>query len=266
MKKTRLLALAALFLTLLAIPAKAQDNVANTARSIASEPVSLAEISIWNGGFEKTNWAFIIGYVNKSWRCTYPDNIQQREDFFGDPDAKFIHGLQIGAQYTPSFDWGLGLRTGLFFESYVSRSRWITEFCHHFAESDLYIPLHASYRLPLDNDMCFNIFGGMGFQWAMAGRYFKQVGTVWPGGWWWRRPIPVYINQRHEYGNGWPQQVNWQAEVGLNFQFKEFMLSFTYSFGLVDHGIENTFDEGKTYVTSITSRQDKMQASIAFVL
>lgn len=216
---------------------------------------------VWNDGYDHNVCEIIMGYVNKSWICTY-DSGTQREDFFGDTSDKFLHGIQFGALYTPTFGTSnFGLRTGLFFESYVSRSRWITYWCHHFAEVDLYIPVQASYRIPISYECGFNLFGGASFQWAMDGKYYRQVGTVWR---WWRRPIPVMSGLRHEYGNGWPEKVNWQADLGFNFYVRHFTIGFTYSFGLNDHHIQNTFDDGLTYVTAKRSRQDKMQASIAF--
>lgn len=254
---------AAILAALMSTPAAAQENVYDASPVITGVPANTPVFTLRNGGYDKTNWEIVFGYVNKSWVCTYKSGTQ-REDFFGDPDVKYLHGIQFGALFTPSFDWGLGLRSGLMFEGYTSRSKWITAWCNHFSEADLYIPLHASYRIPFEEEIGLNIYGGIGFQWAMQGKYVKQVGTVWPGGWWWRRPIPVLMSEKHEYGNGGPQRVNWQAECGVNFRFKHFMLNFTYSFGIVDHGIQNTFDDGQTYVTASRSRQDKMQASIAF--
>jgi len=263
MNSLRILATAVLSSVLLSTAATAQDYVGISAPGFESAPTNTNSHTIWNGGYEKTNWEVVIGYVNKSWRCTYESGTQ-REDFFGDPNDKFLHGIQMGALFTPSFDWGLGLRTGLLLEGYVSRSKWITAWCNHFSEGDMYIPLHASYRIPFDEEFGLNLFGGIGFQWAMQGRYVQQVGTAWPGGWWWRRPIPICISKRHEYGNGGPQRVNWQAECGFTLRFKVISASFIYSFGIKEHGIENTFDDGQTYVKSIKSRQDKMQACIAF--
>lgn len=252
MKYSKFLILAILSIAFISSPAKAQDYEAGTV------------YTLWNGTYDKTICEIVAGYVNKSWICTYPGQEPQREDFFGDTDDKYLHGFQIGGLFTPSFDWGLGLRTGLFFETYTSRSKWITGWCHHFTEQDLYVPLHASFRIPFDDRFAMNIFGGIGFQWAMVGKYYQQVGTVWE--WWkgWRRPIPVFAGTKHQYGNGWPQQVNWQAECGLNLRLSSFVLSFTYSFGITDHGIQTTYDDGQTYVTATRSRQDKMQATIAF--
>jgi len=246
MSNSKPFATLALFSALISFSAKAQDD--------------MGRYTLWNGDYEKSICEITVGYVNKSWICTYPSGTQ-REDFFGDADAKFLHGLQVGALFTPSFDWGLGLRTGVFVETYFSRSKWIKEYCSHFAENDLYIPLHASFRIPFDETSALNFYGGAGFQWAMNGKYYKQVGTAWS---WWRRPVPIFSGEDHQYGNGWPQKVNWQLECGLNFRYESFNIGFTYSFGIVDHGIQTTFDGGQTYVTANKSRQDKMQATFAF--
>lgn len=248
MKHSKIFALAILFSALISFSAGAQEN--------ATESLTLR-----NGGFEKRLWSLHFGYVNKSWICTY-DSVTQREDFFGDPDDKYLHGIGFGGLFTPSFDWGLGLRTGLFLEAYNSRSKWITDWCHHFGELDLYIPLQATYRIPFTDECALDLLAGFGFQWAIDGSYYRRVGTAWQG--WWRRPTPVYDSKKAEYGGGWPQKVNWQAEVGLNFRYKDFGVSFTYSFGLTDHGIQNSFDGGQTYVTALRSRQDKMQAMVMF--
>jgi len=266
MKLTKLLVIGAISVAaFLSTPAHAQDSsvVNDINSSLGNTPAFMQPYTLWDGGYEKSNFRLVVGYVNKSWRCTYENGVSQREDFFGDPDDKFLHGFQIGGLYTPSFDWGLGMRTGLFFESYISRSKWITQYCNRFTEIDIYIPLQASYRIPFDEVSGMTLFGGMGFQWATGGKYSRQIGTAWPG-WWWRRPVPIWEHQRHEYGNGTPQKVNWQIDCGIDFRINFITFSFTYSFGIKDHGIQNTFDEGKTYITSIKSRQDKMQAAIAF--
>lgn len=258
MAYSRLLAIATISLVLLSGSAKAQNSAGFTT-SYEDNSFAVDGTTFWSGGYEKSNLEIVIGYVNKSWICSY-DSGTQREDFFGDPDDKFLHGFQMGVLYTPSFDWGLGLRTGLFLETYQSRSKWITSFCNHFTEGDMYIPLHGSFRIPFSEQSALSFYGGIGFQWAMAGKYMKQVGTGWS---WWRRPIPIVESARQEYGNGWPQQVNWQAECGFNLRFGVVGLSFTYSFGITDHGIQNSFDGGQTYVTANRSRQDKMQAAFS---
>jgi len=216
--------------------------------------------SLFNGGYEKSQFEFQMGYVNKSWRCTYATAGTLREDFWGFPNS-YLHGIQVGGLYTPSFDWGLGLRTGLYFEFYNSVSPYVRDYCNNFSEIDLYIPVHASFRIPITNDVSFNVFGGVGFQLAMDGKYFKYTGRTW---WTFRRLYREYYTQRQVYGvDGWPHKVNWQGEVGASLRIKIVTLNFTYSWGLNEHGIMNTFDDGLTYETALKSRQDKMEASIA---
>lgn len=259
MKTIRTLTLLCLF----SISAWAQDGPYQTTYKSAS-PTSYTGVL---GDPSNSKLQVIMGYVNKSWICTYDGYGTQREDFFGDPNEQFFHGFQVGALYTPAFSWGLGLRTGLTFEFYISHSKWIRDWCTSFNEIDLYIPLHAMYRYTGGKDFGFEIFAGASFQLAMDGRYYKWVGTTWAYSWssyYWYRPRNVYATERQDYGNGWPQRVNWQADIGINFRYKMMGLGFTYSFGLNDHGIENSFDGGQTFVTATKSRQDKMQATLSF--
>lgn len=257
MNSSRVLTFVIIFITLLPIPAGAGDYAAVISSGTDDKPATTSS-SLWNGGYDKTIFEIVVGYVNKSWICTYPSGTQ-REDFFGDTD-KFFHGVQIGGLFTPSFDWGLGLRTGLFIEGYTSKNEWIRSWCSYFGELDLYVPLHASFRIPFTDEFGLNLFGGMGFQWAINGKYYKQTSTYRP---WGRRPGYETVATQ-KYGNGWPQKINWQAECGFNLRYRMIAVGFTYSFGLTDHSIQNTFDDGTTYVTASRSHQDKMQVSVAF--
>jgi len=255
MNRYRSFAFAALFLALLSTPSFAQENENN--------PLAPTSTTLWNGGFDRSFWQVVVGYANKSWICTY-DTGTQREDFFGDAKVKYFHGFQFGGYFTPSFVWGLGARTGLVFEAYQSKNECIRSFCDKFTEGNLYIPLQASFRIPIMEQMSLDFFGGMGFQWALQGRY--EVGSGWTvttGSSSSKSKTQTVGYQ--EYGNGWPKRVNWQAEYGFIFRYTCIGLSFTYSVGIVDQGISHTFDEGLTYKTAIRSRQDKMQANLIFV-
>lgn len=250
-----------LFLVLFSYQSMAQVNV--TFNSSNDDYAYVMTPTKSTSGFSH-NFDIVFGYINKSWRCTYQSGTQ-REDFFGDPDKKYIHGFQMGALYTPiSNKTGLGLRTGLVLENYVSKSKWIIDWCDHFSELDLYVPLHAAYCIPFGSDVALNLYGGIGFQWAIVGSYNKQEGYYQK---WGRRPQPYYKEiKRQEYGNGWPQRVNWQGELGFNLRIKSFSIGFGYSLGLNEHGIQNTFDDGQTYETAIKSRQDKMNVTFAILL
>jgi len=220
-----------------------------------------AEKGLKEGGYKKVLWQIDFGYINKSWVCNYP-SMSQREEFFGD-GGKFMHGWNFGILFTPSTDWGLGLRAGIFGEAYISKSARIKEYCRDFGEFDLYVPLHASYRIPFKKDVALEFFGGPGFQWVIFGEYNNPTGAVWTG----RRPNPQLTNPgKHIYGNGWPERTNWQAELGVKLRYERLGVSFTYGLGLVNHHLQNSFDGGLTFETATTSRQDKMQLTISLIL
>lgn len=218
------------------------------------------------GNYANATFQMFAGYVNKSWVCSYEGEGTQREDFYGDPNDQFLHGWQIGMLYTPAFDWGLGLRTGLAFEWYISRSQWIRDWSTRFSELDLNIPLHAMYRYTKSADFGFEIFAGVAFQLAMAGlyyQYYENAAALAWSGYYTYRPCGPATKTQH-YGDGWPQRVNWQADIGATFRYQMVALSFTYSFGLNDHELQTSFNEGRSFVTATKSRQDKMQATLTF--
>lgn len=211
------------------------------------------------GGYNKPFWEIQWGYINKSWVSDYP-SCRQREDLYGD-GGRYMHGWNIGAVLTPSFDWGLGLRAGLFGETYGASKDRIRDYCSHYAELGLYVPLHATYRIPFKKDISLNLLAGPAFQWSISGSYEKLKGTDWTPG---RRPEPALASPKKQaYGNGWPERTNWQAEMGFIFQFEKLGISFLYGFGLVDHHLQNSFDGGVNFETATRSRQDKMMAALS---
>jgi len=263
MTRSKLLTFMTLSFILVSIPAKAQVSTASISPNEKYDRRNLVYHHSGENGNILSMFEFVAGYVNKSWICTYDGIGIQREDFFGDSCDRFLHGGQLGIYFNPNFNSNFGLRTGLFFENYVSRSINIRDFCNHFSELDIYIPLQATYDIHIINDFYLKPYAGVGFQWATDGRYYKYSTS---SAYIWRRPYRSDISRRQEYGNGWPKRVNFQAECGLGFHFREIGFCFNYSFGFVDQKIENTFDGGETYVTARKSRQDKMQASIVVPL
>jgi len=241
----------------------------NTLISVG-DPSSHYGLPLNAGGYSKVNLAFLVGYVNKSCICKFPDGTKRIGSFF--TDREFLHGAQLGVTYTPSFDWGLGLRTGVFFEFYECNSplidnRFPERKYPHYTETDIYLPLHATYRIPFAWDFGLTFIGGMGYQHAFSGRYMERYAETWrwKGGWSFReREIG-----RQEFGNGGPQKDNWQAEVGFNLRYKWIGLNFLYSFGVVDHRMKTNLDGcGESYgePSASFSRQDKMQVTISLNL
>lgn len=225
------------------------------------DPYYSGSVTLWNGGHEDAFWGLVIGYVSKAYISEYEtesgNTVKQSENIFGEKNKR-LHGMQIGFQATPCTTYGLGLHTGLFFEAYFSESAKVKDYgWDKFTEGNLYIPLHAMYRFPFTRTSSLSLYGGIGFQWAIAGEYNN-----------WDRYYDDYYydygysypHEYQKYGNGWPKHVNWQTEFGFNLRLDMFQLGVTYSYGLTNHHLYNV-----DYGTAIKSRQDKLAINLGVV-
>ena len=189
-----------------------------------------------------------------------------------------MHGIQLGFTYQPCFKFGLGAHTGLYYEFYYSVSKTIKDYgFDDFGEHSLYLPLHGMYRFPITKKMSFSVYGGMGINWAIYGKYsdaeHRVVGAMnavlLSTGIAMEDPVIVDIstdiatqslydkNRYQHYGGGeWPKHFNLQWEVGGSFRLDCLQVGFTYSFG----GTNHNFYPG--YIT----RQDKINISLSFVV
>lgn len=207
--------------------------------------------TLWNGGYNDANLAFEVGYVNKQWISKW-NGKTRRENMFQE-EGKRLHGMQVGLRYNPSLPYGIGLKTGLYYEMYLSESPGVKDQgWDNFTEHDLYIPAQLSFRVPFSETSSVTFFGGIGFQWAIYGQYREWGRTYYD--FWTGSSIYVGPEGYQRYGNGWPRHANWQAEGGVNLRFGMFHMGCTYSYGLTDH---HFYNECKT-------RQDKLAINIGF--
>lgn len=208
--------------------------------------------NLFTGKHEDAWIGLSLGYVNKYWRTDMGDKVI-RENIWGE-EGKKIHGVQVGVLLQPCLPVGLGLHSGLFYEYYYSVSQAVKNAGYDdFREHNLYLPLHALYRLPITTDASVSIFGGLGFNLAMWGSYNNSVrvrhydGTL---------TTDSYVGEWQKYGNGeWPRHFNAQWEIGCSARINIFQLRFTYSRGLTDH---HFYDGYKT-------QQNKIGISIELV-
>jgi len=217
-------------------------------------PMQPRSMGLFNGGYEESPLSFNLGYVNKVWKTKY-GNETVSENFFGE-EGKRLHGFGFGVLYQPCFNFGLGLRTGINLEVYISNSSYVKDQkFDDFTELDLYIPLQACYRIPLSYKASLTLFGGLGFNVACHGQYTEhnRVYDLITDQW--------YDDSYHEtqpYGkNGWPKRCNWSAEFGGTVRYSDFNFSFTYSRGLTKHEVGDALN---------TSRQDKLNFTIGYLL
>lgn len=183
--------------------------------------------------------SFSIGYINKDWVTDFPDGAYH-ENIFGE-EGKRLHGLQIAYNYTNCLPVGLGIHTGIAYEWCMSYSEKVKDMGFgRFNEHSLYLPIHATWRLPIGRDVRIYPFAGFGFNWKMAANLKSGLyDGMWTASWdtyhRWGSPFSEISLVR--YGkNGWPHALNAQAEFGVNLHVNKYVLGFTYSLGLTDHG------------------------------
>lgn len=216
-------------------------------------------VSLWKGGYEQDNVALVIGYVSKQWYSEYANGVKRSENFFGEKNKR-LHGLQIGLQAGHTFDYGLGLQTGLYYEAYFSSSQYVVEKVGYdnFTESDLYIPAHVLFRIPFTPTYGLSLYGGIAWQWAISGEFRENGHTYYD-----YDGNSHYLGPKEyqHYGNGWPKHSNWQLEAGFKLRLDKVQFGVGYSYGLTNHKLYNDDFEG----FAIKSRQDKLSINIGVV-
>lgn len=223
--------------------------------------------NLWTIADGKTYIGFSAGWVAKEW-TTNINGQTLHEDLWGNPD-KMLHGLQIGFSGYRFIKGGLGAHYGLLFEWYRSKDQFLKDMgWERFNEYNLYIPIHAAWRLPTPKKFSIIPYGGIGFNWAISGNVkngdfdSKGLNTT--------TNILSLINhdyhrlnystwsekQKFDYNNNTPHHWNVQAELGVDFEIHGFKLGFAYSWGLNNHQLYD----------SHPSNQNKIAVNIGILL
>lgn len=208
-------------------------------------------LGLFNGGYYESPIEISLGYVSKDW-ATKAGEGTHHENFFGER-GKRLHGFGIGVIYQPCFDFGLGLRTGLHMELYMSSSDYVKQ--HNFdsfTELSFYTPAHVAYRFPLSRYSSLSLYGGLGFNIAASGKYIDK-GKVWDsflGEW-----VSDDYTESQRYGGEWPRRFNISGEFGVGLNINNIKLSVTYSKGLTNHHLYQ----------GLNSHQNKLNITIGYV-
>lgn len=214
--------------------------------------------NLFNGGHQDAPLGFVLGYINKNWQTDF-DGKTYKENLWGE-ENKRLHGFQLGVTYSPCLPVGLGLDTGLFLEVYISDSKVVHEAGYDdFTESDIYIPLHAMYRIPFNQNSSLMLYAGFGMNIVVSGEYHINEyysGYSWLGG----RPYggaASYTAAYQAYDEGdWPRSFNFQWELGAKVRFSNFIIGGGYSIGMTNHKF---YDGYKT-------KQNKLNISLGYVM
>lgn len=206
--------------------------------------------------FIRNDYTFVAGYVNKTWRTDF-DGYSVNENFWGERDKR-LHGMQVGFLYQPSIDVGFGrfgFNTGLCYELYLSVSPVVKDAGYdRYVESDIYIPLHATYSLPLARKCSLNLYGGIAMNWAIDGEFQEDYEFY---DHYYREWVYDHYTDYQEFGNGrYPRHFNGQIEYGASLKFNNWSLGFTYSQGLTNHKLYKGFE----------TIQNKMSFNITYTL
>lgn len=194
------------------------------------------------------------GYVNKQWvseinGATYRENLWGRHD-------RFLHGIQVGIAYTPPLNRFVALRTGLFYEAYISTSKDMGY--DDFSESSIYVPAHAQLSLHLSPTVAIVLDGGLGMNCALRGSFSNH------DSWYWDYSSDG-LPYRHEYEldhirygrQGWPKWFNAQAEAAIGLKIRNVCVSAGYSWGLTEHRLYRD-------VRGSSTHQNKMTLALSF--
>lgn len=199
-----------------------------------------------------------VGYINKDWASAFPDG-SYHENIFGE-EGKRLHGVQVALNYTVCMPIGLGINTGLAYEWCFSYSKKVEEMgFDRFNEHSLYLPLHATWAIPVSRKATIAPFAGVGFNWKMSANMKKGVyDGFWTSDYYMNRRFRSHDDfSRIHYGeNGWPHALNAQLEFGVNVFIDGVHIGFTYSRGLTDHKFYRS--------DNVKTRQDKLALTFGF--
>lgn len=263
----RNLAAALLIALFLPITANAQET------GVKTRDLFTIDDMVFHGGFS-------VGWVAKEW-STSANGRTYHEDLWGNP-GKMLHGVQFGLHFNQSIYYGVGWRTGLYYEWYISHDQFLKDIgWDRFNEHCLYIPMHVQFRLPLSRyheSICITPYAGIGFNIAMKGRMKNGPKTGASG----KEVIggrsgyhntgnfigdiiasivddatshKEYIQhevQNYVYDDYTPRKFNLQAEFGVALRIYAAQLTFTYSMGLTRHHL---YDDA-------SSRQNKFAVNL----
>ena len=218
--------------------------------------------------------AFEVGCVSKRFGTNMISSGRYHENMWGEHN-KFLNGFQMGFSFQPFTESHFGMRSGLFYEIYISNSSVV----HHmeynrFAEHDLYIPLHLLYHIPTASPVSIDVSTGFGFNIVMAGVYRSwgrdgrsdhqkygnylepdEDGIVTDGGLWRVAAADRYMTMDERVENPIPDRVNAMWEIGCSVRYRMFKAGMNYGLGLND---QEFYEHART-------RQNKFTFSLGVV-
>ena len=205
----------------------------------------------WNNqkNYYEEPYGWSLKYVSKQWvmkGCGFKD----KESAPWHKEDSRLHGISLGWHYNPTYEWGGGLYTGVFWEYYYSKkggSDFEVYTFDKFMEHVLHVPAHLSFRIPFSSDRALSIHGGYGFDLGIAASYYsKDFGIYYKGG------------EYYGKDNLMPKRFNVSAEIGASYRWDDYFVNAEYSKGLTKHDYSKVLGE-------IVANQNKLSLGFGFV-
>lgn len=208
----------------------------------------------WEREYYPVPVGITMGYVQKQ-VVTQGNGEKIKENMvWTDGDNKWLSGFQVGIDIQPCLRWGLGIYTGVFYEIYFSSND--KEDYGHFQDHELYVPVHALYRIPFSKNIALWVHGGIGFNYGLSAKfkaddsdYAEDLEYFGEGIWFYENGYTAYA----------PKRFNMMAEIALNLRLGPVVVGATYSKGITNHECYKDF--GDDY----TSKVNKLSISAAYV-
>lgn len=140
----------------------------------------------WEREYEAPPVGLTVAYVQKQYQIKlrgtteYKGTLTLWDDEAGG-NHKWLNGIRAGVQYQPTFGFGLGLYTGLFYEYYRSTTNKfdiggdLTSNFSVFQEHALSLPVEVFYNLPFARKIALAFHGGLEGNFMLARSYSGLV-------------------------------------------------------------------------------------------
>lgn len=121
-------------------------------------------------------------HVKNEGDLTYKGTLTLWDEGIGG-DGKWLNGVKAGVQYQPTFKFGLGLYTGLFYEYYfaktdlysVNKEEGTTSYFSKYQEHSLSLPVEVFYNLPFASKVALAFHGGVEGSFMLSRSYSGYV-------------------------------------------------------------------------------------------
>ena len=194
----------------------------------------------WQIEYHARPVGFSLGYVQKQALHKGSGSLsgqEMKQDPAYQVQDEWVRGIQAGVFVNPTFSWGLGLHTGLFYELYGVKD---TDYEQDtFTEHSLNIPVHLSFRIPFSHECALQLRGGISADYGLAASY--------SGG----DDERAFNSKADYYGETGMRRFNASLDAVIGLSFKGFGVQAYYSKGLVDHNRNDLVENTKIYLNKL---------------